>query len=113
MIISHLYQDRNDGHWEIQSNEDHSNGVAELSSRFAGEFGLAPWGKLLGLLHDKGKESNAFQQHIMKESGYEPEAKVVGDYHHAYVGGIIARKLYGKAFDNFFVNTESLELICA
>lgn len=104
MIISHLYQDRNDGHWEIQSNEDHSNGVAELASRFAGEFGMAPWGKLLGLLHDKGKESNAFQRHIMKESGYEPEAKVVGDYHHAYVGGIIARKLYGKAFDNFFVN---------
>lgn len=104
MIISHLYQDRNDGHWEIQSNEDHSNGVAELASRFAGEFGMAPWGKLLGLLHDKGKESNAFQRHIMKESGYELEAKVVGDYHHAYVGGIIARKLYGKAFDNFFVN---------
>lgn len=104
MIISHLYHDRNDGHWEIQSNEDHSNGVAELASRFAGEFGMAPWGRALGVLHDKGKESYAFQQHIMKESGYEPEAKVVGDYQHAYVGGIIARKLYGKSFDNFFVN---------
>ena len=104
MIISHLYHDRHDGHWEIQSNDDHSNGVAELASRFADEFGMAPWGKVLGILHDKGKESDAFQSHIRKESGYEPEAKVVGDYQHAYVGGIIARKLYGKSFDNFFVN---------
>lgn len=104
MIISHLYRDRDDGHWKIQSNEDHSNGVAERASRFAGEFGMAPWGRVLGIIHDKGKESYAFQQHIRKESGYEPEAEVVGDYHHAYVGGIIARKLYGKTFDNFFVN---------
>lgn len=104
MVISHLYQDRNDGHWEIQSNEDHSTGVAELASRFAGEFCMASWGKLLGLLHDKGKESNAFQQHIMKESGYKPDTIVVGDYQHAYVGGIIARKLYNKSYDNFLVN---------
>lgn len=103
-IISHLYQDKKDGHWVIQSNEEHTKGVAELASRFANEFGMASWGKVLGLLHDKGKESNAFQQHIKKESCYEPETKVVGDYHHAYVGGIIARKVYGKSADNFFVN---------
>ena len=103
-IISHLYQDINDGHWVIQSNEEHTKGVAELASRFANEFGMASWGKVLGLLHDKGKESDAFQQHIKKESGYEPEAKVIGDYHHAYIGGIIARNLYGKNADNLFVN---------
>lgn len=103
-IISHLYQDKSDGHWVIQSNEEHTAGVAERASHFANEFGMASWGRLLGLLHDKGKESNAFQQHIRKESGYAPEAKVTGDYHHAYVGGIIARKLYGKSFDNFLTN---------
>ena len=102
--ISHLYQDKKDGHWVIQSNEEHTKGVAERASRFANEFSMASWGKILGMLHDKGKESNAFQQHIKKESGYEPEAKVIGDYHHAYVGGIIARKLYGKSADNLFVN---------
>lgn len=102
--ISHLYQDKKDGHWVIQSNEEHTKGVAERASRFANEFGMASWGKILGILHDKGKESDAFQQHIKKESGYEPEAKVIGDYHHAYVGGIIARKLYGKSADNLFVN---------
>lgn len=103
-IISHLYKATQNGHWVIQSNEEHSNGVTELTSRFASEFGLGAWGSVLGMLHDKGKETNAFQQHIRKESGYTPEAKVAGDYHHAYIGGIIARKLYGKSADNFFVN---------
>lgn len=101
--ISHLYQNA-DGSWIIQSNDAHISGVATLAARFAEEFGMASWGEDLGLLHDKGKESNAFQQHIMKESGYAPETKVVGDYHHAYVGGVIARKLYGKGADNFLVN---------
>lgn len=103
-IISHLYKAPQDGHWVIQSNEEHTNGVAERTSRFASEFGLEAWGRVLGMLHDKGKESNAFQQHIRKESGYAPEIKVVGDYHHAYIGGIIVRKLYGKSADNFLVN---------
>ena len=101
--ISHIYQDPT-GHWVIQSNDDHSAGVAKLSSQFAAEFGMGAWGKVLGQLHDKGKESNAFQQHIRKESGYAPETKVTGDYHHAYIGAIIARRLYGKTADNFFVN---------
>lgn len=59
-IISHIYQD-NEGHWVIQSNEDHSIGVARLASQFAGEFGMSEWGKVLGLLHDKGKETDAFR----------------------------------------------------
>lgn len=103
-IISHLYQDKSDGHWVIQSNEEHTAGVAERASQFANEFGMASWGRLLGMLHDKGKESYTFQQHIKKESGYAPETKVTGDYHHAYIGGILARELYGKSFDNFLTN---------
>lgn len=101
-FISHLY--RKDEQWIIQSNDEHSEGVDRLSSRFAGEFGMASWGSVLGLLHDKGKESSAFQQHIKKESGYEPGCKVTGDTHHAYVGGIIARRIYGKSSDIFLVN---------
>ena len=62
-IISHIYQD-NEGHWVTQSNEDHSIGVARLASQFAGEFGMSEWGKVLGLLHDKGNETAAFQQYI-------------------------------------------------
>lgn len=95
-IISHIYQD-NEGHWVIQSNEDHSAGVAKLASQFAGEFGMSEWGKVLGLLHDKGKETDAFQQYIKKESGYAPDIKICGKHHHAYVGGILAQKYYGKS----------------
>lgn len=78
----------------IQSNEEHQQGVAELASKFAGEFGMAEWGRVLGLLHDKGKEKRAFQQHIIKESGLNSETRVEGDYRHAYVGALIAKELF-------------------
>ena len=102
-IISHIYKNSS-GLWIIQNNTDHLNGVAALTSEFAGEFGMAAFGKVLGMLHDKGKESKAFQQHIKKESGYDSDIKVEGNYNHAYIGGILARKIYGKSSDNFFVN---------
>ena len=90
-IISHINPKEN---WAIQSNEDHSNGVAKLCSKFASEFGMGTFGKIAGLLHDKGKEKKAFQQHIKRESGLEPHIKVDGDYSHAYVGALIAKQLY-------------------
>lgn len=85
------------GNWSIQSNDEHQQGVAELAATFAATFDMGEWGRVLGLLHDIGKEKHAFQQHIMKESGYSPEIKVEGDSSHAYVGGLIARKLYPQA----------------
>ena len=77
-----------------QSNDDHQRGVAERAETFAADFGMAEWGLLLGLLHDKGKEQSAFQQHIIKESGLNPNVKVEGDYRHAYVGALIAKKVF-------------------
>ena len=103
-LISHIFYDSKNGEWTIQINDEHTSGVAERASCFAAEFGMSSWGRILGLLHDKGKESDAFQQHIMKESGYAPDIKVVGNYHHAYIGGIIARKMYGGSYDNFLAN---------
>lgn len=103
-FISHLYQSKESGEWKFQSNEDHSQGVARLAERFTGEFGMPTWGKVLGLLHDKGKERKAFQDHIMKESGYDENIKNVSEHHHAYVGGLIARQLYGRSADCLFVN---------
>ena len=93
--ISHLYQ-TGEGLWVFQSNEEHTAGVATRAAQLAEKFGMASWGNVLGLLHDKGKESKAFQQHIRKASGYDPNAVVDGNYHHAYVGGVIARHLWGK-----------------
>ena len=89
-IISHVRQ----SDMAIQSNDEHQRGVAELASKFAEVFGMAEWGRVLGLLHDKGKEKKAFQHHIIKESGLDPKIKVDGDYRHAYVGALIATELF-------------------
>ena len=93
-VISHIKYDVLKKSWIVQTNEEHQEAVALLASKFAGEFGMAEWGCVLGLLHDKGKEQKTFQQHIQKESGYSPEIKVEGEYNHAYVGALIAKKLY-------------------
>lgn len=101
--ISHIYKDAT-GKWKIQTNAEHSNNVAELARSFADEFGMGTCGYVLGLLHDKGKESDAFQSYIRKESGYDPEAKYSEEHKHAFVGGVIAKGIYGETALNFFCN---------
>ena len=101
MIISHIKK-TDDGHFVIQTNEDHSKGVADLAGKFASEFAMGECGKLLGLLHDKGKEQNKFQQHIRFSSGYDLFAKDVA-VDHAYVGALIAKEKYEK-FSPLLVN---------
>ena len=88
----------------IQTNEEHSAGVAALCQEFASEFGMGEWGRALGLLHDKGKEQKTFQEHIIKDSGLVPNLVVEGDYQHAYVGALLARNIFGPTADNFFSN---------
>lgn len=96
--ISHLYKDSLSGEWIIQSNSDHCEGVAILASEFAKDFGMEGWGYLLGLLHDKGKESFAFQAHIKRESGYDVNARVEGTCNHAFVGAVLAKNLFRREF---------------
>ena len=55
---------------------------------------MGDFGKVMGLLHDKGKEKKTFQQHIIKESGINPSIRIEGDYCHAYVGALLACKQY-------------------
>lgn len=101
-MISHIYRDDKDS-WHIQSNEEHLEGVAKLAEGFADEFGMGSWGKVLGLLHDKGKERKAFQDYIKKNSGYAPDLPV-GEHNHAFVGGILAKKMYGKGSESLLCN---------
>ncbi|MBO7083450.1 MAG: CRISPR-associated helicase Cas3' [Bacteroidales bacterium] len=91
-IISHIRPED----WEIQTNEVHQQGVAKRAAQFAADFGIEEWGRVLGLLHDKGKERLAFQQHIKKESGMDASILVEGDYRHAYIGALIAKILFPK-----------------
>ena len=94
--ISHLY---NDGEWRIQINEEHCEGVAKLASEFASEFDMGEWGRLMGLLHDRGKESNGFQAYIRRSSGYDLTAFSTSKKGHSYVGAILAHR---HPYDNFY-----------
>lgn len=103
--ISHVMKNEQGEILEFQSNEDHCKGVATLAKQFANEFGMDEWGYVLGLLHDKGKEKNQFQEYIRDVSGlsgynhYTNEGKA-----HAYVGALLAKKVYGKSALPFFCN---------
>ena len=52
-----------------QSLASHLTGVAKLSSAFATKLGLKQTGELLGLLHDLGKYSHAFQTYLKSATG--------------------------------------------
>lgn len=95
-IISHLYRTP-DGKVVIQTNAEHQNGVAQKAFTFAQEFGMGNYGYILGLLHDKGKEREAFQQYIRGQHLRE-------EHTHAYIGGILTRNLYGPIYDNLLTN---------
>ena len=71
--ISHVKKDITGEKYIFQSNEEHLDGVAKLAESFASEFGMGSWGRVLGLLHDKGKERKAFQDYIRHNSGYAPD----------------------------------------
>ncbi|MBQ9460287.1 MAG: CRISPR-associated endonuclease Cas3'', partial [Oscillospiraceae bacterium] len=56
--LAHIAEDR------TQTVQAHLTGTAELSARFAAAFGAEPQGRLLGLAHDIGKRSAAFQERL-------------------------------------------------
>ncbi len=96
-MISHLKQ-ISDSQWLVQTNEEHSKGVALLAEQFASEFGCSNWGRVLGELHDKGKEQSAFQKYISYVSGYCTQ--YAPRENHANVGALIAKQLYPKGFSD-------------
>lgn len=103
--ISHLYQDRENCQWVVQTNDEHCEGVASLAEQFANQFGLGYYGYVLGMLHDKGKERDAFQQYIRETNGLPlTDRKQYGEYHHAFVGGILATNIMGKGVLNLLAN---------
>jgi len=63
-FVAHV---RRDG--KVQSLESHLWNVGQLASEFAHKFGLDAHGKLIGVLHDLGKYSTAFQNYIKSATG--------------------------------------------
>lgn len=73
----------------------HSTRVAELAAKFAEEFGFGEIARIMGQLHDKGKEQTDWQKYIQGVTGYNPKyAKIKGGPNHAYIGAHIAQILY-------------------
>ena len=57
MMYSHIAKSEGTTtEWRCQSTDAHNVGVAELTTSFASSFGFGDIGKVMGLLHDKGKE---------------------------------------------------------
>ena len=78
-----------------QSLEAHSTHVGELAAQFATEFGCGDIARVMGLLHDKGKEQVEWQKYIQGVTGYNKEfAHVKQGPNHAYVGALLACKQY-------------------
>lgn len=78
-----------------QSLKAHSTHVAELAAQFADEFGCGEIARIMGLLHDKGKEQTEWQKYLQGVTGYKPQyANIKSGPNHAYVGACIARILY-------------------
>lgn len=60
---------------KVQTLDCHLQEASELSSLFASKLGIADAGALIGLMHDFGKFSEAFQTYILTETGLrEPDA---------------------------------------
>ena len=99
MIISHLKHKELEGtEWLFQSDSDHNKGVADLAELFASDFGFAKWGRVLGLLHDKGKEQTGFQNYIKGASGYDSRFASFPRTPHAFVGALVAKELYKNIY---------------
>ncbi len=81
----------------------HLHSVAAITSRLAGKVGLSQAGELIGLAHDLGKYSEAFQQYLQKVAGdatmkMEPDFSLKGSVDHSTAGAQIVGN--GFASDN-------------
>ncbi|MFH1038034.1 MAG: CRISPR-associated helicase Cas3' [PVC group bacterium] len=94
--FAHSLDNRPESEW--QPLEDHLLQVAELSGKFAGEFGCSGWGYLAGLWHDLGKYTVAFQKMINSSMGIAGEhSSNVGRVDHSTAGAIHVIETLGPA----------------
>jgi len=95
-FYAHITQaNENDREPRKQTLEAHSAHVGELAAMFAAEFGCGDIARVMGLLHDKGKEQSEWQKYIQGITGYNKEyAHIKQGPPHAYVGACIAQKQY-------------------
>jgi len=100
MLIAHAKL-KSDGSFENPHLlTDHLTGTAALSEKFSAIFGLQKIGLSLGLTHDLGKASDAFQERIRLKTGFDIEearleGKTVHHVDHSTAGAQLLVKHYG------------------
>lgn len=104
-----------------QSIQEHLEGSAELARAFARKIGLPSIGELLGLLHDFGKYSTAFQFYLLSSIGYinsdsekYVDARVMkGKIDHSSAGAQYLWKAFqnGNPMDRFATQMMSLCIV--
>lgn len=76
-LISHLYQNKENGKWIIQTNDEHQRGVAEMATSFSGLFGLPSWGIRLECFTTKEKSVMHFSNISARQAVYLWLTKIV------------------------------------
>ena len=96
---AHITQASDNGKEQrVQTLEAHSAHVAELAALFAAEFGCGDIARIMGQLHDKGKEQTEWQKYIRGVTGFNPKyANIKSGPNHAYIGARIAQIQYSEA----------------
>ncbi|WP_114393148.1 CRISPR-associated endonuclease Cas3'' [Oleisolibacter albus] len=85
MFYAHSGKDGDFATWELLAK--HLQEVADRAGGLASRFDQPIVGRVLGLLHDAGKATDAYQLYIQKK-GPSPD--------HSTAGAVIARERYGK-----------------
>jgi CRISPR-associated endonuclease/helicase Cas3 len=89
-----------------QSVKEHLYNVSEMAMEFGSKISLAATGKLIGLLHDMGKETNLFNSYIHYSSMNPNDKSYKGTINHSTAGSKFI-------YDNFYNTTDPYQKFTA
>ena len=102
--VAHISEDG-----RIHALKDHLNGTAELAGLYADTFGCGQWGRVLGLWHDLGKHSVAFQQYIYAACSVDAHLEgKPGRVDHSAAGALHAVACFDKLGRVFAYSTQHM-----